>query len=348
MSSLTGSEAILRSVDHPHAIHSLPVLVLMVHSRCNCRCVMCDIWKTAETRELRLDDLVPHTNSIRRLGIEWVVFSGGEPLMNPGLFDLARALHDMGIRLTLLTTGLLLSKYAEEAAFVFDEIIVSLDGPGDVHDSIRRVPRAFALMAEGIQRVRSLNPALPIRARTTVQKANFAHLRQTVNAARDLGLNSISFLAADVTSSAFNRDLVWPVERQNQVALTEAEIDSLDRELSGLIDGYRADIETGFLVESPAKLRRIVYHFRAQLGLEPSIAPTCNAPWTSAVVESDGTVRPCFFHSPIGNINDAPLEEVLNSPPALNFRENLDIDTNPTCRRCVCSLNYRSGTQSTN
>src|SRR4051794_22504674 len=104
MSSLTGSDVVMRSMTHPHAIRTLPILVLMVHSRCNCRCVMCDIWKTSATRELRLDDLQPHMESIRSLEVKWVVFSGGEPLMNPGLFDLASVLRDEGIQLTLLTT----------------------------------------------------------------------------------------------------------------------------------------------------------------------------------------------------------------------------------------------------
>jgi len=41
----------------------------MVHSRCNCRCVMCDIWKTSESRELTLTDLQPHLDSFRDLGV---------------------------------------------------------------------------------------------------------------------------------------------------------------------------------------------------------------------------------------------------------------------------------------
>ncbi|HMU73003.1 MAG TPA: hypothetical protein PKD93_09685, partial [Ferruginibacter sp.] len=28
-----------------HRISSLPIAILMPHSACNCRCVMCDIWK---------------------------------------------------------------------------------------------------------------------------------------------------------------------------------------------------------------------------------------------------------------------------------------------------------------
>jgi Fe-coproporphyrin III synthase len=91
-------------------------------------------------------------------------------------------------------------------------------------------------------------------------------------------------------------------------------------------------------LESPDKLRRIVHHFNAYLGLVEPVAPRCNAPWVSAVVETDGTVRPCFFHAPIGNVSEQSLIEVVNSPRALEFRQSLRIAENPICRRCVCSL----------
>ncbi len=341
MSLLTGSETSIR-VHERHVIHSLPILVLMVHSRCNCRCIMCDIWKVVETRELQLQDLAPHIDSIGELGVEWVIFSGGEPLMNPGLFGLAAALHNLNIRLTLLTTGLLLKKYASECATHFDEIIVSLDGPEPIHDSIRRIPRAFALMSEGIEAVKAANSCALIRARSTVQSANHAHLSATVDAAKDLDLDSISFLAADVTSTAFNRELLWPLQRQNDISLTENDICRLQEEIDRLTITHADDFASGFIVESPSKLRQIAGHFRAQLGLEPAVAPTCNAPWVSTVVEVDGTVRPCFFHHGIGNLKDAPLSELLNSHRALEFRRSLSIKTNSICRSCVCSLNYKS------
>ena len=41
-----------------HRLASLPILALSVHSACNCRCVMCDIWKAnAEKREISFADL---------------------------------------------------------------------------------------------------------------------------------------------------------------------------------------------------------------------------------------------------------------------------------------------------
>jgi MoaA/NifB/PqqE/SkfB family radical SAM enzyme len=326
----------------PHRVTHLPVLVLHTYSSCNCRCVMCDIWKTAEARSLRPADLEAHLDSIRRLGVRWVVFTGGEPLLNSALPDLCTVLRREGIRLTLLTTGLLLKKQAKEVAVAFDDVIVSLDGPESIHNSIRRVENAFAVILAGVAAVKECNPRIRITARTTVQKANCLYLRETVQAARILGLDAISFLAADVESEAFNRPLVWPAGRQNQVALSISDLAVLEIEIKALIRDHAADIRSGFIAESPRKLRRIVSHFRAHLGLELAEAPPCNAPWTSAVVETDGTVKPCFFHPPIGNTRQSTLEEVINSEKALQFRAGLDIRNNEICRRCVCSLNYRS------
>jgi hypothetical protein len=41
--------------------------------------------------------------------------------------------------------------------------------------------------------------------------------------------------------------------------------------------------------------------------LKSHVAPRCNAPWVSAVVETDGAVRPCFFQQAIGNLADGTL-----------------------------------------
>jgi radical SAM protein with 4Fe4S-binding SPASM domain len=64
----------------------------------------------------------------------------------------------------------------------------------------------------------------------------------------------------------------------------------------------------------------------------------CNAPWVSTVIEADGEVRPCFFHKPLGNIHDQPLEAILNAPASIAFRRQLEVETDPTCRACVCTL----------
>ena len=326
-----------------HHIHSLPVVVLSPHNQCNCRCVMCDIGKIREPKEITPALLEAQRDSFRKLGVRWAVLSGGEPQRNPQLCTLARMLHDLGIRVTLLTAGTLLSTEAELLVAAIDDVIVSLDGPALVHNRVRRIPLAFELLMDGVQALRRFRPEIVVRARCTVQRENHASLRATVQSAKDHGLNSISFLAADAVSDAFNHPQGWTQPKADSVTLDAQQVEILEREMEDLIHEYASDLSSGFVVETAAKLRRIVRQFRVYLGHVQPVAPRCNAPWVSAVVGAEGEVRPCFFHPAFGNINDSSLHEILNSPQALRFRDELDIANNPICQRCVCSLHLPQG-----
>jgi Fe-coproporphyrin III synthase len=335
----TGSESARNGADNTaQLIHALPVMVIFPHNQCNCRCVMCDIWRIREAREIAPADLEQQLSSFRNLGVRWVVFSGGEPQLNEKWSVLAQILRSAGIRVTLLTAGLLLKSQAQAVVDSIDDVIVSLDGPPATHNKIRRIASAFEQLSEGVRALHQLRPDFAVRARCTVQKANHRSLCAVVESAKEIQLNSISFLAADLTSSAFNRPGGWLPDRAGQVALSSDEIDALEVEVERLINEHRSEIDSGFVVESSSKLRRIVQHFRAHLGEAENIAPRCNAPWVSAVIETSGDVRPCFFHPVLGNIHRQSLLEIVNGPEALQFRANLDVASNPICRRCVCSL----------
>jgi len=319
-------------------VKSLPVLVLYPHARCNCRCVMCDIWKETSSAELSADELSRHLADLERLSVKWVVFSGGEPLMHSDLFRLARLLKSANIRVTLLSTGLLLERRAPEIVGHIDDVIVSLDGPPEVHDRIRRIPSAFLRLRAGVQRLRALDETFVVSARCTVQKQNHAHICRTAEQAYSHGLRSMSFLAADLTSEAFNRSPVWDANRQSEISLSAVEIDTLEREFEEVDRRWNG---SGFILETREKLTRIVRHFRAHLGQCEPEAPLCNAPWTSVVLEADGTVRPCFFHKAIGSLKTHSLLDVVNGFEAQRFRSSLDVAQDPVCRRCVCSLNLK-------
>jgi MoaA/NifB/PqqE/SkfB family radical SAM enzyme len=201
-----------------------------------------------------------------------------------------------------------------------------------MHDRIRRVPGAFERITAGVAAIRRHNPQFQIGARCTVQKENHSALVDTASVAREIGVSSISFLAADLTSTAFNRIEPWSAARQTKIALTVAELAVLEHQVGMLA-------ENPFVIDSPRHLRRIVRHFRAHLELERFEAPRCNAPWVSAVMGIDGSVRPCFFHPPVGSVTSHALDDALNTPRALEFRASLDVGANPICQRCVCSLN---------
>jgi MoaA/NifB/PqqE/SkfB family radical SAM enzyme len=319
-------------------IHSLPVLVVFPHSQCNCRCLMCDIWRVRQAQEITPANLEQQMSAFKKLGVSWVVFSGGEPQLNEKWSTLAEMVRSAGSRVTLLTAGLLLKAQAQIVADTVDDVIVSLDGPPAVHNNIRRIRDAFEQLSEGVRALHQLRPSMPVRARCTVQKANFRSLRALVRSAKEIGLNSISFLAADLTSTAFNRPDRWLPDHVNRVALAPEELGSLAAEVEQLVVEHQPDFESGFIVESPQKLRRIVQHFAAYLGQAENVAPRCNSPWVSAVIEASGDVRPCFFHPVLGNIHRQAFTDIINGQEALQFRAGLDVASNEICQRCVCSL----------
>lgn len=321
-----------------HELRSLPILALSVHSACNCRCLMCDIWKAnADRREISADELDGHIADIERLHVRRVMLTGGEPLLHRNLWTLCNRLRGIDVRITLVTTGLLAGLHATDIARSVDTVVISLDGPREVHDAIRRVAGGFEKIGHGVMGLRAQATPPRLIARSVVQRANYAQVDQTIDAARRLGFDELSFLAADLSSSAFNRSDPWPADRQAEVAVPAGELDALEQAIVQATHTDPASFTSGFVVGGAASLHRIHNYYRAVAGLAPFPAVHCNAPWVSAVLEPGGAVRPCFFHPPY--IREGTLAATLNSHAAIEFRRNLDVHRDPTCQRCVCSLN---------
>ncbi|MEJ0006248.1 MAG: radical SAM protein [Steroidobacteraceae bacterium] len=326
----------------------LPLLILYPHSRCNCRCLMCDIWRSTTREEIAPSAVARWLDEWRDLGVQRVVLSGGEALMHRQLWELCTYLKQADIGVTLLSTGLLLQRHADRIAEFCDDVVVSLDGSADVHDRIRNVPRAFDRLARGVASVSAAaatrGTVVALSGRCTVQKQNYQNLCAVVRAAREIGLSRISFLAADVSTDAFNRPAGWDDDHVGSVALGSEDLPLLQAELDRLERDHAADFATGFIAESPLKLRRRLHQYYAALLGQGEFYPNaCNAPWVSTVIEADGTVRPCFFQPPLGNLHQAGnLRAILNSPQSRAWRGGLDPHRDAICRKCVCTVSLQS------
>jgi len=325
-------------------IRALPIVILMPHSACNCQCVMCDIWKDNKNlKQLTENDIKGLLSSLRKFGTREVVMSGGEALLNPNFFRFCEILHKLDIKISLLSTGLALKRNVEQIITWVDNIIVSLDGDEETHDRIRNIPHAFQKLKEGVQLVKSIKPKFRITARTVIHRLNFRIWNLIIASAKEMGLDQISFLPADVSSHAFNRELLWNEDRQHEILVEQNELPELSAVVNTIIEDHGEDFASRFIAESPAKFRNIYSYYAAFYNLNSFPYKKCNAPWVSTVIEADGTVRPCFFHEPIGNIRDRSLEEILNSKENIRFRRDLDMDSNDTCVKCVCYLNLPPG-----
>lgn len=325
-------------------LRTLGVVYLTAHTGCDCRCVMCDIWRADQGGvEMSLQQLDEIIESLKELKVPQVVISGGEPLKHTNLWTFCRALREAGIRVGLVSTGMLLEMQAEEIAANCDQLTVPLDGSPAVHDRIRQVNGCASQLAAGIRALLRIAPDFPITAQTVVQKQNCGELAGVVRYGSDLGLKGIGMVAADLLSTAFNRPGGWDEPKIALVALNHGDLCKLSRSIELLLTDFANDFERGFILTSPRQLWDIYRYYKALLGQCDFPPVRCNAPWTSAVVDADGTVRPCFFHQPYGKLTDRGLEKVLNDPDSIRFRRELRVTDNEICRKCVYSTSRISG-----
>jgi MoaA/NifB/PqqE/SkfB family radical SAM enzyme len=332
--SSIATAALVRLGEVTNRTFTVPLVIFYPTSRCNSRCASCDWWRSSGATDLELDEIAQLAQALRPLGTRVVAFSGGEPLLRHDVFDLARLFRREGLRLHLLTSGVLLDRCAAEVAGEFSRVIVSLDAPTEVLYHAVRGVRALAVVEEGVARLRRVAPHLPVTARATLHKLNFRELPRLVDHAKAMAVDGISFLPADVSSTAFGRQAT---PHAGALALDAAEIAEFECVVEQTIADRADDFESRFILESPEKLRRLPKYYAALAGTSPFPPVSCNAPWTSVVIEADGSVRPCFFHNALGNIRRTPLDVIVRRYLP-DFRRALDVTMDPVCARCVCSM----------
>jgi len=330
----TGTSVLVRLGEWTNRTFVLPVVVFFPTSRCNSRCVSCDWWKCSGAGDLSLEEIETVADALPALGTRMVLFSGGEPLLRPEVFDAAAMFRENDITLHLHTSGVLLDRTDADVARIFSRVIVSLDAHTEELYQVVRGVAALTAVERGVARLQRIAPHVPVTARSTLHRWNFRELPSLIDHAKAMALDGIAFLAADVFSAAFGRE--FPA-RTDTLALNADETAEFSELVEETIASHMDDFASGFVVETPEKLRRLPQYYAALRGEGSFPRVSCNAPYMSAVIEADGSVRPCFFHQAVGSVRLEPLSAIVKrNLPA--FRENLLIDTNPVCTRCVCSM----------
>jgi MoaA/NifB/PqqE/SkfB family radical SAM enzyme len=322
-------------------------LLLWLNNRCNARCPMCEIWRERRSAFLEAPQIEAMAQQWTALGVREVELCG-EPTLHPQLEEICEAIHTRGIDIRFLSNGLLLKKHAPLIARFGKSLTVSLDGPPSIHNRMRNVLTAFQRLAEGIAELRALSPSIPIHSRCVVHRQNFRHLQGTVDTARHLRLTDVSFLGLDITSQAFGRDKLGAAEplAAAELMIGADDIPALRDAVEELIAREHASLGR-FVRESAEVLRSVIvehvdaYWHPVRDEHRPIV---CDLPWTSAVIEYDGEVRPCWFLPAYDNLNKySSLHALLTSPSALRYRSELDVASNPICRACVCPRKLDDG-----
>jgi MoaA/NifB/PqqE/SkfB family radical SAM enzyme len=123
--------------------------------RCNAKCSFCDIWEKPSPY-VNLENVKQNLKDLKRLGVQVIDFTGGEPLLHrelPQFLDLAK---ELGLITTVTTNALLYPKMAEKLKGKIDMLHFSLDSPIEAeHNESRGVP-LFKQFLESIEIAKKL------------------------------------------------------------------------------------------------------------------------------------------------------------------------------------------------
>jgi MoaA/NifB/PqqE/SkfB family radical SAM enzyme len=152
-----------------------------VTTRCNARCAFCDIYMKKGI-DSKLEDVLFNLKGLKRIGIRFIDFTGGEPLLHPDLPEMLREAKRIGLATTVTTNCLLYPKRAREIAGLVNLLHFSLDSiRKSDHDALRGVP-AFDLVLESITVAQTLGEKPDLLF--TVTEENFEQIPEAAAFAR--------------------------------------------------------------------------------------------------------------------------------------------------------------------
>lgn len=299
----------------------LEAISLEVTHRCLCRCQMCNIWQIpSQVSDLPLSAWIGLLSSPELQGLRELDITGGEPFLRDDLAELLRWIcrekeHRFpGLRTLAITTNGLLTErvltVVEQLVAPLGEVGIDLvfacglDGVGEVHDQIRRVPGAWQRLCAtlgGLQEIRTKAPNLILGTKTTIVPENVGELERIAEFAQEHQLFTI-ISPRILTANRFgNLDL------EERLQFCSADIARIERFFSGPAFAWSGH-------------RLALLHY-LQSG---KMTKPCSAGFNTVFVRHTGEVFPCpLMLRSWGNAIETPLQELLRSPQAATFRKNI-------------------------
>jgi heme b synthase len=247
-----------------------------------------------------------------------IILTGGEPLLRPDIFDLARYGTDKGFRMVMATNGTLMTEETVQKmkASGIQRISVSLDGPGpETHDAFRKVKGAFESSLKGIELAK--RGGLDFQINTTITRINL-HL-----------IADILKLAVDLGAVAHHIFLLVPTGRGKE--LQDQEISALDYEKTlNWFYEQREKVPLQLKATCAPHYYRILRQRAKKEGKKitpkeyglDAMTRGCLGGISFCFISHVGQVQPCgYLELDCGNVRKQSFKEIWeNSPVFLNLR----------------------------
>lgn len=330
--------------------------------RCNLSCKMCyqanfrDDVNTMPLmnfgKELRTPEIMAMYDSMK---LRFIGLVGSEIFVRKDIFQLFEHLQDHGIPYTILTNGTLINEKNIDILRKFApstrRIIYSIDGPREIHNTIRGTENAFDQVCHAILLTK---PYFTVSVNTVILAENLEHLEAVVTIVKDLGLPTLNLTFEEVYSAkeiARTREILvrehgW---KEGEFEISTHERDGFPYSLEHLKKRMRevrrfAESRGVFLNFTPYTWEENLeeyYHGTAHKKLR-LVCPKLLEP--TARIDHLGNVLFCgVLRKGWGNLLEKPFEEIWNGGEFRDFRRKL-LEGNmlPICRRC-CKVDSLPG-----
>lgn len=336
-------------------------LFLRVTHRCNLRCRMCGQWgesgrsKSFDKQQLRrvleVEQLERLLEQVQQGPFPLVNIEGGEALLHPEIESMVAMFRQRGLRVKIVTNGVLLERHAHWLVGAVDALSVSIDGSAEIHDAIRGVPGTYGKVLAGLRALRAekrrQRSQLPlVQIATTMTRHNFGAMEGLCD---DLARDDALGIAIVMLKHPI---FVPPADVERHEALVRREFNAEAPAARGFQDEYD-HVDLSPLIADLERTTNKSYPF--EVVVLPKIAPVdsaryydyptlvtptrCSVPWLAPTIEPDGEVYPCneFPDVSMGNINTQSWESIWHGEAYRRFRELLLPGLLPICNRC-CQL----------
>ncbi len=328
-----------------------PVVVWNVGRRCNLRCIHCYSQSNDQdySGELTTEEGFALIDDLAQFGSPVLLFSGGEPLMRPDLFELIAHARSKGMRAVLSTNGTLITKEIAQKLKDFDlsYVGVSLDGLEKIHDSFRGKKGAFKDAINGLRNCQEVG--IKVGLRFTINKKNVEDIPGIFQLLRDENIPRVCFY--HLVYSGRGTEIIKEDLSHDD---TRATVDLLMRETKQL---FSEGIETEVLTVDNHSDGVYLYlkmkeegHERADDVLELLKMNGGNSTGNGiGCVSWDGAVHADQFwrHETFGNVKDRPFSEIWTdlSNPLMAKLKDKKPHVKGRCAKCkyldICGGNFR-------
>jgi len=280
-------------------------------NRCNLACRHCYSYADPNSEDfLSTEFILGAIPELRKAGIRFVIFSGGEPLIRKDIFEIAEAMREAGIVTYLSTNGLYVNeKNVDRIIETFNYIGISIDGIEAVHDAFRGLEGAYRRSLEAIALIQRHGGNAGIRFTITEEtKGSFYDI---FDLAERIGVDKI-YISHLVYSGRGLENLKIDISKEERRNFVEFII---DKAFQYHEEGRDIDIVTGnmemdailFLEKFAERYPDLKEEMRRRLlawGGNSAGRKLVNIDW-------QGNVKPDpFFPFTIGNMTEKPFSEI--------------------------------------